>query len=170
MICWPWFSKRPVTPLIWFSRFSEMFFRRSDWPARPSIALIDWRVMFSEARRTELMPCMSASSRSVACLPMVSRKLTACASSALVSACVLSTTAVSMALVERMIELIEQPQPLAEGFIQRARTLDELVVERLGAVGERGIERAGVFLEHGLQVLGAVAERSYRAAATGCRR
>ena len=68
------------------------------------MAFTDWREMFSLARRTELMPCINASSRSVACLPMVSRKLTACASSALVRWCVLSTTAVSMAAVERMID------------------------------------------------------------------
>ena len=57
-------------------------------------------------------------------------------------------------------QLIEQPQTLAEGFIQRARTLDELVVERLGAVGERGVEGARVLFEDGLQVLGAIAERA----------
>ena len=137
-----------------------MFFRRSDWPARPSIALIDWRVMFSEARRTELMPCISASSRSVACLPMVSRKLTACASSALVSASRLVDDGGVDGRGGTHDRLIEQPQAFAEGFVQRARALDELIVERLGAVGERGVERARVFLEDRLQVLGAIAERS----------
>ncbi len=127
-----------------------MFFSSSDWLASPSIALMDWREMFSDARRTELMPCISASSRSAACLPIVSRKLIACASSALVRGLRLVDDGGVDGLRRAHDRLVEQPQPLAECLIERTRAFDELVVERLGAVGQRRVEGACVLLEHGL--------------------